>query len=275
MDQRIALITLAELLAAHQCVTHFAISMRALGKGDFFKKLKGGGDCRTATAYQIRIRSRNAVDWGLQGEIAALTTSAEAPAGDPDQVLLWTASGYDGPALTGNQPTITGNVMSFAAGGGLSNTDTPLSGVYMCFAVQWPTFPGAEALVAYVNNAPGNIFADGDYIAMRAFGSNTFGVDIWQGPTETSAQFTVSDPSEWHVVEAWAFGSTIGVSVNGSADQTATLETALTTTSGIKIFGTENAEFALDGVYGQIRSAMPDATQRAAFRAAAQALIPT
>ena len=53
MDQRIALITLADLLAAHQCVTHFAVSMRALGKGDFFKKLKDGGDCRTATASRV------------------------------------------------------------------------------------------------------------------------------------------------------------------------------------------------------------------------------
>lgn len=53
MEQKDALITLAELLAAHHGVTHFAISMRALGKGDFFKKLKDGGDCRTATAARV------------------------------------------------------------------------------------------------------------------------------------------------------------------------------------------------------------------------------
>lgn len=53
MEQKDALITLAELLAAHHGVTHFAISMRVLGKGDFFKKLKDGGDCRTATAARV------------------------------------------------------------------------------------------------------------------------------------------------------------------------------------------------------------------------------
>jgi hypothetical protein len=53
MEQKQALITLAETLAAHQGVTHFAISMRALGKGDFFKKLMAGGDCRTATAARV------------------------------------------------------------------------------------------------------------------------------------------------------------------------------------------------------------------------------
>ena len=53
MEQRIALITLAEALAAHQGVTHYAISMRALGKGDFFKNLKDGGDCRTGTASRL------------------------------------------------------------------------------------------------------------------------------------------------------------------------------------------------------------------------------
>lgn len=53
MEPRTALITLADAIAAHQGVTHYAISMRALGKGDFFKKLKDGGDCRTATASRL------------------------------------------------------------------------------------------------------------------------------------------------------------------------------------------------------------------------------
>ncbi|MGD9865499.1 MAG: hypothetical protein AB7S99_20040 [Pseudodonghicola sp.] len=53
MDQRQTLIDLAEALAAHESVTHFAISMRALGKGDFFKKLKEGGDCRTLTFKKV------------------------------------------------------------------------------------------------------------------------------------------------------------------------------------------------------------------------------
>lgn len=53
MDQKNSLITLAETLASHQGVTHFAISMRAMGKGDFFKKLIAGGDCRTATAARV------------------------------------------------------------------------------------------------------------------------------------------------------------------------------------------------------------------------------
>ncbi|OJY33182.1 MAG: hypothetical protein BGP11_05520 [Rhodobacterales bacterium 65-51] len=53
MEQKQALIILADTLAQHQGVTHFAISMRALGKGDFFKKLKDGHDCRTATAARV------------------------------------------------------------------------------------------------------------------------------------------------------------------------------------------------------------------------------
>jgi hypothetical protein len=39
MDQKQHLLTLAEALAAHHGVKHFTISMRALGKGDFFQKL--------------------------------------------------------------------------------------------------------------------------------------------------------------------------------------------------------------------------------------------
>ena len=54
MEQRNALITLAQTLAAHQGVTHFAISMRAVGKGDFFKNMiERGYDCRTRTAARL------------------------------------------------------------------------------------------------------------------------------------------------------------------------------------------------------------------------------
>ena len=54
MDNRNTLITLAETLAAHQGVTHYAISMRALGKGDFFKRMKEQGcDCQTRTAARL------------------------------------------------------------------------------------------------------------------------------------------------------------------------------------------------------------------------------
>ena len=52
LDPRHQIVELAERLAAHQGVTHFAISMRIFGKGDFFKGLKGGRDCRTRTAVR-------------------------------------------------------------------------------------------------------------------------------------------------------------------------------------------------------------------------------
>jgi hypothetical protein len=54
MELKTALIKLAEQMAAHEGVTHFAISMRALRKGDFFKNLmKPNGDCRTRTASRL------------------------------------------------------------------------------------------------------------------------------------------------------------------------------------------------------------------------------
>ena len=54
MTQREALITLVKTLTAHQGVTHYAISTRASGKGDFFKKMiERGYDCRTRTAERL------------------------------------------------------------------------------------------------------------------------------------------------------------------------------------------------------------------------------
>ncbi|SFI80581.1 hypothetical protein SAMN05216258_109239 [Albimonas pacifica] len=61
MDQRQHIVSLAERMAAHQGVTHFAISMRIFGKGDFFKGLIDGRDCRTKTAS--RALSWFALNW--------------------------------------------------------------------------------------------------------------------------------------------------------------------------------------------------------------------
>ena len=48
------LIRLCETLSKHEGVTHWAISMRLFGKGDFFHRLRGGADVRTAT-YEMAL----------------------------------------------------------------------------------------------------------------------------------------------------------------------------------------------------------------------------
>lgn len=47
------LVTLADTLAAHENVTHWAISMRITKKGDLFANFKKGGDCRSRTADRV------------------------------------------------------------------------------------------------------------------------------------------------------------------------------------------------------------------------------
>ena len=53
MDRRRTLLNLAQHLAEHDKVTHWAISMRLLGKGDFFKRLMDGRDCREPTFRRV------------------------------------------------------------------------------------------------------------------------------------------------------------------------------------------------------------------------------
>lgn len=50
MEQRDKLLTLQSHLCQHIDKTHWAISMRIFGKGDFFRKLLANGDCKTRTA---------------------------------------------------------------------------------------------------------------------------------------------------------------------------------------------------------------------------------
>lgn len=47
------LVALAETLAWHQGVTHWAISQRLMAKGDFFAKLASGADIRTSTYAKV------------------------------------------------------------------------------------------------------------------------------------------------------------------------------------------------------------------------------
>lgn len=54
MNQRAAIIKLVTALADQQGVTHYAISMRIFGKGDFFQNMiEKGWDCRTRTAERV------------------------------------------------------------------------------------------------------------------------------------------------------------------------------------------------------------------------------
>lgn len=50
MDQRVKILTLLGRMSEHLGKSHWAISMRIFGKGDFFKRLLDGADCRTSTA---------------------------------------------------------------------------------------------------------------------------------------------------------------------------------------------------------------------------------
>ncbi|WP_295080195.1 hypothetical protein [Tabrizicola sp.] len=50
MDQRVKILTLQSQLCEHIGRSHWAISVRIFGKGDFFRRLLNGADCRTSTA---------------------------------------------------------------------------------------------------------------------------------------------------------------------------------------------------------------------------------
>lgn len=53
MDQRTTILTLLHQMCGHIGKTHWTISMRIFGKGDFFKGILSGGDCRTMTAARV------------------------------------------------------------------------------------------------------------------------------------------------------------------------------------------------------------------------------
>ena len=72
------LVALAETLAQHQGVTHWAISTRMTSKGDFFVKLRRGADVRTAT--YARLLDRFSAEWPADLDWPADVPRPEAPA---------------------------------------------------------------------------------------------------------------------------------------------------------------------------------------------------
>jgi hypothetical protein len=55
------LLNLSECLSRHLGITHWAVSMRIAGKGDFLQRLRKGGDCSTGT-YE-KVMGRLMAEW--------------------------------------------------------------------------------------------------------------------------------------------------------------------------------------------------------------------
>lgn len=235
-----------------------------------------GGDLALVEAHEgllIRAQHRASNSEGTTAWASTAWTdpvAAEPAAGDPDQVLLWTASGYDGPSLSGNAPTVAGTVMTFDGAGQWAQDNLPLGAQkYICAAIRLPSVP-ADASVLFFSSTGTDLYAN-PQIAIETSGGQWRAMYYDDPDVSTVVATGTAATTSWTILELWTDGTTLGISIDGAADVTGTLPGPAPDTDSLRLFWTGGA---VEAVQITARSATPDATQRASIRAAAQALIP-
>lgn len=198
-----------------------------------------------------------------------LPDPAPRPGSDPDpdpqpepvDGILWTAGSYHGPELTGNQPVISGSVMTFD-GSGLT-ADFVSSGFYACMAIR----PGdlvADGYLLFLNPNPSDTYADPFHGLKVSQGHGAFIAERWPDPGEAAAQ--AYDGPDWVVVEGWVHGTRIG---GPAGDNTVATSAPETPAISLMAFGRP-----IECSYLRIERDMPDETARAIWRVAAAATMP-
>lgn len=186
------------------------------------------------------------------------------PEPEPADGILWTAQGYQGPALTGNQPAINGNVMTFD--GSVLLGDYTTAGFYTCMAIRTGS-PSADGYLVLVSPDATDIWADPLHAVRSNPAAGIFGVERYPAPGEMTIRPHTPD---WVVLEMWVIGAGMG-GFDGEADVVNTLDSSAPVTPQIALFGIGQP---LECSFLRITKEMPGVEQRAAYRAAAEATIP-
>lgn len=137
------------------------------------------------------------------------------PEPEPEPVvgLRWTAAEYSGPPLTGNQPTVNGQVMSFD-GTGLRSTEFPVTaGAYICAVFRYASTPVGGQPFIFVNPDAVSIFTD-PYFGLEQADAN-MNISQWSG---SGGGYPVGPApvGEWGIFEVWTFGGRQIARINGA-----------------------------------------------------------
>lgn len=188
----------------------------------------------------------------------------------PGAALSLTSDAYEGPALSGNAPTVSGTVMTFDGNGQWAPDNLPLGAQkYICAAIRFPVV-AADASLLFASSDATSLFAN-PQIAIETSGG------LWRAVyyDDPDVMFVVSTgtaaTTSWTILELWTDGTTLGISIDGAADVTGTLPGPAPDTDSLRLFWTGGA---IEAVQVTARNTVPDATERASIRAAASARVP-
>lgn len=166
--------------------------------------------------YEFRVRVANAIGespWSVAAQVTTPNSGEVLPEGT---VLSWTVDEYNGPQLTGNQPTVVDGYLQFATDwNGLTGT-LPLNGYYFIIAVKrGPAVEPFEIRALAEDGSrrvrtmlPGSL-NDG------ALYQSNFNPDPEGEEFLAYRQMGGIDTTTWTVIEAWSIGDEIGINQMG------------------------------------------------------------
>jgi len=189
------------------------------------------------------------------------------PEPEPAVGLTWTAANYSGPVLSGTQPTVNGQVMSFD-GSGLRTLEFPVTaGAYICVAFRFPTVVTGSNGFIFLNPDAVSIFAD-PYFALEQHENNVT-LAQWNG---AGGGFGISDApvGEWRIVEIWTFDGQQGFSVDGSVNPTTPWEGVPHASGALALFPINNP---VDVLFVRVSPVMPSEAERASQLADLRAMV--
>lgn len=189
------------------------------------------------------------------------------PEPEPAVGLTWTAADYSGPALTGNQPVVTGQVMRFD-GTGLTTTSFPVTaGAYICCVFRFPTAPTGQMPFIFVNPDAVSIFAD-PYFGLELADAN-MNFSQWNG-SGGGYPVGATPVGEWGIFELWTFGGRQMARLNGVVTGDSAWEGVEQASNGLSLFAVQHT---VDVLFVRVSPVLPSEAERASQLADLQAMV--
>ena len=193
----------------------------------------------------------------------------------PEFVLEWTADGYNGPTLTGTQPTFENGALVFS-NNHLQSINFPMSGDrYGIIAMrQHDNTSGIlTSIIQMHTGAPSSVETwEGFNLAWQGY------LNSWQTISPGDGSPGSAYSPDWVVIEWWGDGEGMYVSMNGGRTQHASRDSTMSATTNItfwpdnenELLNPPGAHVAAIGICDHV----PTPEERAAARAWAHALVP-
>lgn len=198
------------------------------------------------------------------GEVVTPPVTGATP--PTDSIIRWNAAGYNGPALTGTQPTVVGNVVRFVNGATFAES-APMTGFYACvrgtptgnpeFMRQMVGLTNFTSTYDETAKLDQNGTQDQYFATHKPTGDWMIWVDSSSGVIDMTSTLTV---------EAWVLDGFVTIAVDGVEVQTKPVSQPIVASNMICLMASDNTDAAYDMNGLVVMNRAPTTEERTAIR---------